>query len=75
MKSIQWICLIPKTNAGYALNPRAGKETKFHPDEQNSGRNLNAGTLCLWYPQSYDSHSITEWRCKLWTTDANEVTD
>ena len=53
-------CLIPKTNAGYALNPRVGEETKFHPDEKNLGRKLNARVLRLWYSQPYDSHSATE---------------
>ena len=51
--------MIPKTNEGYALNPRAGEETKFHPDQRNSDRDLNARRLCLWYSQSYDSQDTT----------------
>ena len=67
------LCFVPKTNAGYALNPRAEEETKFHPDKRNSGRDLNARVLYLWYSQSYDSHNTTEWKCNLWNANANEV--
>ena len=68
-------CLIPKTNARYALNLRVGEETKFHSNKWNLGRDLNARRLCLWYSQSYNSQDTTGWKCNLWNANANEVTD
>ena len=58
------LCLTHKTNTRYALNPRAGEETKSHPDKRNLGRNLNVRMLCIWHPQSYGSRNTTERNAK-----------
>ena len=58
------LCFVPKTNTGYALNLRAGEETKFHLGKWNSGRDLNAEILCWWSSQSYESHNTTIWNAE-----------